>query len=85
MVGELADLDWSKESIKELIQSVHAGQFLHDELVDEMERRGHLDLLLPWLIVQIHHWNVKPGIRNAFAKILIDRKGQPKKQENFLR
>ncbi len=67
-----------------LIESV--GQFSHDDLLDEMERRGHLDLLLPWLIAQIHGGNVRPGIRNAFAKILIDRKGaEPKRQENFLR
>lgn len=58
------------------------GQFDTDELVEEMEKRNRLKLLLPWLEQRVHEGNTAPATHNALAKIYIDSANNP---ERFLR
>lgn len=60
----------------------HLGQFSTDELVEEVEKRNRLKLLLPWLEARIHEGSVEPATHNALAKIYIDANNNP---ERFLR
>lgn len=58
------------------------GQFSTDELVEEVEKRNRLKLLLPWLEAKIHDGSEEPATHNALAKIYIDANNNP---ERFLR
>lgn len=58
------------------------GQFSTDELVEEVEKRNRLKLLLPWLESRVHEGCVEPATHNALAKIYIDSNNNP---ERFLR
>lgn len=58
------------------------GQFSTDELVEEVEKRNRLKLLLPWLETRIHEGSTEPATHNALAKIYIDSNNNP---ERFLR
>eukprot|EP00094_Tigriopus_californicus_P009052 TCALIF_08726-PA protein Name:"Similar to CLTC Clathrin heavy chain 1 (Bos taurus)" AED:0.13 eAED:0.13 QI:38/0.57/0.26/0.93/0.78/0.66/15/0/1551 len=53
VVGGLLDVDCSEDIIKNLITVVR-GQFNTDELVEEVEKRNRLKLILPWLESRIH-------------------------------
>ncbi|KAK2163986.1 hypothetical protein LSH36_71g06004 [Paralvinella palmiformis] len=81
VVGGLLDVDCSEDAIKQLIMVVR-GQFNTDELVEEVEKRNRLKLLLPWLETRIHEGCVEPATHNALAKIYIDSNNNP---ERFLR
>merc|ERR1712106_1045659 len=48
------------------------GQFNTDELVEEVEKRNRLKLILPWLESRVHEGSVEPATHNAIAKIYID-------------
>merc|ERR1719479_329081 len=48
------------------------GQFNTDELVEEVEKRNRLKLILPWLESRVHEGSVEPATHNALAKIYID-------------
>lgn len=58
------------------------GQFSTDELVEEVEKRNRLKLLLPWLESRVHEGGIEPATHNALAKIYIDTNNNP---ERFLR
>ncbi|XP_017771564.1 PREDICTED: clathrin heavy chain [Nicrophorus vespilloides] len=71
VVGGLLDVDCAEDIIKNLILVVR-GQFSTDELVEEVEKRNRLKLLLPWLESRFHEGCVEPATHNALAKIYID-------------
>ena len=48
------------------------GQFNTDELVEEVEKRNRLKLIMPWLESRVHEGSVEPATHNALAKIYID-------------
>ena len=48
VIGGLLDVDCSEDIIKNLINVVR-GQFSTDELVEEVEKRNRLKLIMPWL------------------------------------
>ena len=53
VVGGLLDVDCGEDIIKNLILVVR-GQFNTDELVEEVEKRNRLKLILPWLESRCH-------------------------------
>merc|ERR1711899_310725 len=71
VVGGLMDVDCAEDIIKNLINVVR-GQFSTDELVEEVEKRNRLKLILPWLESRVHEGSVEPATHNAIAKIYID-------------
>ena len=75
------DVDCSEDVIKSLIMVVR-GQFSTDELVEEVEKRNRLKLLLPWLESRSHEGVIEPATHNALAKIYIDSNNNP---ERFLK
>ncbi|CAG0919676.1 unnamed protein product [Notodromas monacha] len=81
VVGGLLDVDCSEDVIKGLMAVVR-GQFSTDELVEEVEKRNRLKLLLPWLEARVHDGCAEPATHNALAKIYIDANNNP---ERFLR
>lgn len=81
VVGGLLDVDCTEETVKSIIMSVR-GSFNTDELVEEMEKRNRLKLLLPWLEQRVHEGSTEPATHNALAKIFIDAGNNP---ERFLR
>lgn len=81
VVGGLLDVDCSEDIIKNLINVVR-GQFSTDELVEEVEKRNRLKLILPWLESRIHEGSDEPATHNALAKIYIDSNNNP---ERFLK
>jgi len=81
VVGGLLDVDCQEDTIKNLIMVVK-GQFSTDELVEEVEKRNRLKLLLQWLENRIREGCEEPATHNALAKIYIDSNNNP---ERFLR
>jgi clathrin heavy chain len=53
-----------------------------DELVQEVEQRNRLKLILPWLEAKIATGQQEPALYNALAKIYIDSNNNP---EAFLK
>ncbi|XP_054155438.1 clathrin heavy chain 1-like isoform X3 [Oppia nitens] len=81
VVGGLLDVDCAEDVIKQLIMVVR-GQFSTDELVEEVEKRNRLKLLLSWLEMRIHEGINESATHNALAKIYIDSNNNP---ERFLK
>jgi len=81
VVGSLIDLDCSEDFVKSLLQSVRGGCPV-DPLVDEVEKRNRLRILLPWLEARVAEGNQEPQLHNAIAKIYIDTNRDP---EAFLK
>jgi clathrin heavy chain len=81
VIGGLLDVDCDETTIKNLLNSV-TGTFPIDELVDEVEKRNRLKLILPWLESRIQQGQTEPAIYNAVAKIAIDSNNNP---EAFLK
>ncbi|XP_053209448.1 clathrin heavy chain 1-like [Panonychus citri] len=81
VIGGLLDVDCSEDVIKQLIMVVK-GQFSTDELVEEVEKRNRLKLLLPWLELRVHEGCTESATHNALAKIYIDSNNNP---ERFLK
>ncbi|XP_077570823.1 clathrin heavy chain 1 [Stigmatopora nigra] len=81
VIGGLLDVDCTEDVIKNLIMVVR-GQFSTDELVEEVEKRNRLKLLLPWLESRIQEGCEEPATHNALAKIYIDSNNTP---ERFLK
>ena len=71
VVGCLLDVDCSENIIKNLILSV-GDHFNIIELVEEVEKRKRLQLILPSLERRVHEGSVEPAFHNAIAKIYID-------------
>ncbi|CAG8794244.1 10092_t:CDS:2, partial [Cetraspora pellucida] len=53
-----------------------------DQLVQEVEKRNRLKLLLPWLEQRVNEGSQDPAVFNALAKIYIDSNNNP---EAFLK
>ncbi|EEB90208.1 hypothetical protein MPER_11615, partial [Moniliophthora perniciosa FA553] len=81
VVGGLLDVDCDESTIKSLLASV-PGNFPVDELVDEVEQRNRLKLILPWLEARVQAGSQDAAIYNAIAKIYIDSNNNP---EAFLK
>lgn len=81
VVGGLLDVDADEMMIKNLLASVN-GPIPVDELVEEVEKRNRLKLILPWLESRIAMGQQDAAIYNAMAKILIDSNNNP---EAFLK
>jgi clathrin heavy chain len=81
VIGGLLDVDCSEDIIKNLINVVR-GQFSTDELVEEVEKRNRLKLIMPWLESRVHEGSDEPATHNALAKIYIDSNNNP---ERFLK
>uniref|UniRef100_A0A671RCS8 Clathrin heavy chain n=1 Tax=Sinocyclocheilus anshuiensis TaxID=1608454 RepID=A0A671RCS8_9TELE len=81
VVGGLLDVDCSEDTIRSLILAVR-GDFSTDQLVEEVEKRNRLKLLLSWLESRVQEGSEEPATHNALAKIYIDSNNNP---ERFLR
>ena len=81
VVGGLLDVDCDETIIKSLLMSV-TGPVPVDQLVEEVEKRNSLKLILPWLELRVRDNSQDPAIYNALAKIYIDSNNNP---EAFLR
>ncbi|EPY52055.1 clathrin heavy chain Chc1 [Schizosaccharomyces cryophilus OY26] len=76
VVGALLDMDCEEEFVKNLLNSV-IGQIPIDELVEEVEKRNRLKLLLPYLESLLQSGNQDRAIYDALAKIYIDSNNNP--------
>ncbi|TFK91724.1 clathrin heavy chain [Polyporus arcularius HHB13444] len=81
VIGGLLDVDCDENTIKSLLASV-PGNFPIDELVNEVENRNRLKLILPWLEARVQQGSQDPAVFNALAKIYIDSNNNP---EQFLK
>ncbi|KAI0349661.1 clathrin heavy chain [Trametes cingulata] len=81
VIGGLLDVDCDETTIKSLLASV-PGNFPIDELVQEVESRNRLKLILPWLEARVQQGSQDPAVYNALAKIYIDSNNNP---EQFLK
>eukprot|EP01027_Heterolobosea_sp_BB2_P023662 GEZU01035605.1.p1 GENE.GEZU01035605.1~~GEZU01035605.1.p1 ORF type:complete len:1686 (+),score=716.16 GEZU01035605.1:148-5205(+) len=71
VVGALLDVDCNEDFIKNLIMSV-GNMCPVEPLVEQVEKRNRLKLLLPWLEARVNEGNQDPALHNALAKIYID-------------
>jgi clathrin heavy chain len=71
VMGALLDVDCDEAILKNLLLSVR-GNFSVEQLVEEVEKRNRLRLLLPWLENKVHEGSTDVGVHNALAKIYID-------------
>ncbi|UZJ52670.1 hypothetical protein CBS101457_001990 [Exobasidium rhododendri] len=81
VIGALLDVDCDEGVIKNLLSSV-TGPIPVDELVDEVEKRNRLKLILPWIQSRIEAGQQDQPLYNAIAKIYIDSNNNP---EAFLK
>ncbi|CAB4482710.1 unnamed protein product [Rhizophagus irregularis] len=81
VIGGLLDVDCDESIIKGLLMSV-TGSLPVDQLVEEVEKRNRLKLILPWLELRVQENSQDPAVYNALAKIYIDSNNNP---EAFLR
>lgn len=82
VIGGLLDVDCDERVIKDLLASVSPELVPIDELVQEVETRNRLKLLLPFLESTLAAGNQQQAVYNALAKIYIDSNNNP---EKFLR
>lgn len=71
VIGALLDVDCDESIIKNLLGSVSPQSIPIDELVEEVESRNRLKILLPFLEQSLAAGNQQQGIFNALAKIYI--------------
>ncbi|OXG17129.1 clathrin heavy chain [Cryptococcus neoformans Ze90-1] len=85
VIGGLLDVDCDETTVKNLLMSV-TGTFPIDDLVDEVEKRNRLKLILPWLNNKVEQGSTDHAVYNAIAKISIDSNNNPEKflKENNL-
>jgi clathrin heavy chain len=81
VIGGLLDVDCEEAVIKNLLMSV-TGTFPIEELVEEVEKRNRLKLILPWLNNKVEQGSTDHAVYNAIAKIAIDSNNNP---EAFLK
>lgn len=77
VVGALLDLNSFEDQIKDLVQSVRPPQCPLAELVEEVEKRNRLRLLLPWLEARMHEGLTDVPLHNALAKIYVEINNNP--------
>eukprot|EP00922_Rhytidocystis_sp_ex-Travisia-forbesii_P044502 GHVS01066380.1.p1 GENE.GHVS01066380.1~~GHVS01066380.1.p1 ORF type:complete len:1807 (-),score=256.84 GHVS01066380.1:448-5775(-) len=71
VIGTLIDLDCTEDFIKNLLQNLRSACPVVP-LVEEVEKRNRLRLLLPWLEGRLSEGNKESELHNALAKIYID-------------
>ncbi|KAN0035940.1 hypothetical protein ACTA71_005234 [Dictyostelium dimigraforme] len=76
VVGALLDLDCQEDYLRNLIMSVR-NMCPADSLVEQVEKRNRLKLLLPWLEARVAEGNIDAAVHNALAKIYIDSNKNP--------
>ncbi|EGG20648.1 clathrin heavy chain [Cavenderia fasciculata] len=76
VVGALLDLDCQEDYLRSLIASVR-NMCPADTLVEQVEKRNRLKLLLPWLEARVNEGNIEPAVHNALAKVYIDSNKNP--------
>jgi clathrin heavy chain len=81
VIGALLDVNCEDSVIKSLLASVR-GNIPVDQLVEHVEKRNRLKLLLPYLEGKVNEGSVDPNVHNALAKVYIDSNNNP---EAFLR
>ena len=79
VIGGLLDVDCDENIIKGLLSSVSPMSIPIDELVQEVESRNRLKLLLPFLEATLAAGNQQQAVFNALAKIYIDSNNDPEK------
>ncbi|GAM40475.1 clathrin heavy chain [Talaromyces pinophilus] len=79
VIGGLLDVDCDEAIIKNLLATVDPSQIPIDELVQEVESRNRLKLLLPFLESTLATGNQQQAVYNALAKIYIDSNNNPEK------
>jgi clathrin heavy chain len=79
VIGGLLDVDCDENIIKGLLSSVPPESIPIDELVQEVESRNRLKLLLPFLEASLQAGNQQQAVFNALAKIYIDSNNDPEK------
>lgn len=79
VIGGLLDVDCDESIIKNLLGSVSPMSIPIDELVQEVESRNRLKLLLPFLEATLASGNQQQAVFNALAKIYIDSNNDPEK------
>ena len=77
VVGSLLDLNAPEDQIRNLINLVRPPQCPVGELVEEVEQRARLTLLLPWLEARFDEKLEDTDLHNALAKIYIDINNNP--------
>ncbi|KAK4648246.1 Clathrin heavy chain [Podospora bellae-mahoneyi] len=79
VIGGLLDVDCDENIIKNLLSTVNPVSIPIDELVQEVETRNRLKLLLPFLEATLAAGNQQQAVFNALAKIYIDSNNNPEK------
>lgn len=79
VIGGLLDVDCDESIIKNLLQTVNPTSIPIDELVQEVETRNRLKILLPFLEATLASGNEQQAVYNALAKIYIDSNNNPEK------
>ncbi|KKA30068.1 hypothetical protein TD95_003579 [Thielaviopsis punctulata] len=82
VIGGLLDVDCDEDIIKKLLATVNAASIPIDQLVDEVEKRNRLKILLPFLEATLAAGSQQQALYNALAKIYIDSNNDP---ERFLK
>merc|ERR1719347_2572054 len=77
VVGALLDLNAPEDQVRNLVNTVRPPQCPISELVDEVEKRVRLTLLLPWLEMRFNEGLEDAALHNALAKIYIDINNNP--------
>jgi clathrin heavy chain len=81
VIGALLDVDCDEAALKSLLLSVK-GDLPVNALVEEVEKRNRLKLILPYLENKASQGSQDPAVHNALAKIYIDSNSNP---EAFLK
>ena len=71
VIGALLDVDADEAALKSLLLSVK-GDIPVNALVEEVEKRNRLKLVLPYLEGKVSQGSQDPAVHNALAKIYID-------------
>jgi len=77
VVGALLDLNAPEDQIRTLVNSVRPPQCPVKELVEEVEKRVRLSLLLQWLENRLHEGLEDTALHNALGKIYVDINNNP--------
>lgn len=79
VIGGLLDVDCDESVIKNLLSTINPASIPIDALVQEVETRNRLKLLLPFLEATLAAGNQQQAVFNALAKIYIDSNNNPEK------
>lgn len=79
VIGGLLDVDCDEGIIKNLLSTVNPQSIPIDDLVQEVESRNRLKLLLPFLEQMLSAGMAQQAVYNALAKIYIDSNNNPEK------